>query len=1003
MVDKNDFLLKYFFVYGISDEVKNKLKISELKPENDINPILLSSYSAEGRTDLFEVVKKLINENIYLQNNIFPKKAKFLSDVIFPQNPLEPPTLNLKSNPFNQYIYTVKRFSEIPNHFNHCFQYIFKIDESDENTIILNFSVLIFYENVTDERDLLKEKKNSNILTSIIFNSQYYNTYVGKAIILVSGQPIFSFMKTILEYLYINYINKKFTYFPIEQIIINCLEKINNDNNEDNTDKMNIYRLYKEPILPYCELNISFFLKFFDLQDIFLIAEYYLCSKNIIIASTNIEFLFPIYYIFMTLFFPLNKNSNERFYKLLVPNNDILNRTIFGMFPTFQFIYYDGELEENLLEKVCKIKEDILIYQIDKVKNNLEEHEFIVTKKILRYENQKNEDKIVIIDITKYITIIEKVLFLNQEIYYYLIQLLKSDINEMKEYFDNIKKIPTFFDFSSDQQKYDTLRNHFIGLFIKFFVICLNPTKFNIIDNKIEIELINFQELKNDSIANELLSTLYTTPQSDLIYKNEIIKNGKFDNNFLKKIILLDYFLKISSKDKNRSYFEPKSSRENKIDSSKNSLDLNNLFDYKIILNEDRNIFYYINRLYLYPLQHSKKVNYEIDRALKFVEHLEYYQELTYKDRSKDIEEIKQKKNDLKYIIFFGEDFNLHFGQFINKNYNKIYIRNDFDINSTQIDYILNSQIYEKYYRAIIDEAEIFHDLFITQIIDIEDKKQLTACTIGLFVSIYLINLLSELSSKNTYKEVILQIINKNIKKLFRLFEITNCYYGNFDFLITLLFEIIAYPIFDKQYTNSLIKHLEKEKILPPIIVILMYNHDLYLNFRAYKEYIEKKNKINKNINKLEQRQTINYLKNDEENILLTKYKTEIEKLQNKIIFNKEIINENLIYNVERNKHEHEYNIIDGINDDYICKVGNCSEILNFTIQKTKDSEKDILIIYNPKYIIINILKKILDSNSLFIYPYEGYKDDINQIAMLDELYFKIGFFREEKEEKKLN
>ena len=1001
MTDKIDNLLKYFFLYGITDRVKNKLKTSELKPNNDISPILLSSYSAEGETDLFKFIKKLINEDIYLKHNIFPKKATFLSDVIFPENSSEFPTLKLQSNPFNQYIHTVKNFSEIPEHFSHCFQYIFKIDESDENNFILNFSVLIFYENVTDERDLLEEKKNKNIFLSLLSTSQYYNTYVGKALILVSGAPIFSFMETILEYMYTNYINKKYTYFPIEQIIINIFEKINNDDSEENINILKIYKLYKEPILPYCELNISFFMKLFGLKDIFLIAEYYLCSKNIIIASTNAEFLFPIYYIFMTLFFPLNKNSSERFYKLLVPSIDILNRTIFGIFPTFQFIYYDGELDQNILDKVCKIKEDILIYQIDKDKNTSEAHQYIITKKILRYENKNNEDKIIKIDIAKHFTIIEKVLFLNQEIYSALTQLLKSDITEIIEYFDNIKKTPSFFDFSLDYHKYDTLRNHFIGLFIKFFVIPLNPIQFKINDNQIEIELIDFQKFENNSIANELLSTLYTTPQSDLIYKNEIIKNGKFDNKVLRKIILLDYLLKISSTDKNRSYFEPKSSKEqNQIISSINPLDIIHLFDYNIYMNDDRNIFYYINRLNLYPLQHSeKKVNYEIDLAIKFVEHLEYYQELTGKKKSKDIEEIK--KNAYKYLIFFGEDFNLHFGQFINKNFNKIYIRNDLDINASHIDYTKNIHTYEKYYRAILDEAEIFYDLFITQIIVIENKKQLAACAIGLFVSIYIINLLSEISSNNPYKDKIIQNININKKKLFKIFEITNGYYGKFDFLITLLFEIVSYNIFDKEYTNSLIKHLEKEKILPSISVILMYNHNISLNFRVIKEYIEKNNKINLNINKFEQRQTINFFKNEEENILLNKYKTLIENLQNKIFFDIDIINESLVYYVERNKHEHEYNIMDRINDDYTCENANCPDILNFTIQKTKNSNKEILLIYNPKYIIINILKKILDNNSLFIYPYEGVKDDIYQIAMLDELYFQIGFFRKENEEKK--
>ena len=253
-------------------------------------------------------MKSLLNEDLYLQYNIFPIKANFLSNVTFYSNELEPPTLNIKSNPFNQYIYTVKSFNQIPEHFSHCFQYIFKLDEKSEDNIILNFSFLIFFENVTDERELLMEK-NSKIFT-IFYQSKYYNTYIGKAIILVSEKPIFSLMKEILEYIYKKFIIKKYVYFPIEPLIINCLEKINNDNEEEENKKNEFkqYRLNKEPLLPYCDLNLSFFFKLFNLKDIFTIAEFYLCSKNIVIISSNIEFLFPIYYILMTLFFPLNKS-----------------------------------------------------------------------------------------------------------------------------------------------------------------------------------------------------------------------------------------------------------------------------------------------------------------------------------------------------------------------------------------------------------------------------------------------------------------------------------------------------------------------------------------------------------------------------------------------------------------------------------------------------------------------------------------------------------------------
>ena len=96
----------------------------------------------------------------------------------------------------------------------------------------------------------------------------------------------------------------------------------------------------------------------FNLKDIGLMAEFYLCSKNIIIACSEIECLFPIYFILMTLFFPLNESGIERFYKLVVPDEKTLQRTIFGSIPTFQFIYTKESLDDDFLEKVCKIKEE---------------------------------------------------------------------------------------------------------------------------------------------------------------------------------------------------------------------------------------------------------------------------------------------------------------------------------------------------------------------------------------------------------------------------------------------------------------------------------------------------------------------------------------------------------------------------------------------------------------------------------------------------------------------
>ena len=995
----DDYLLKYFYIYGVSDKIKDILKLKEFNPKNIIKPKVLSSYSAEGKTELFEILTNKINDEEYLGHNIFPKQANFLSDITYYPDPLELPTLNITENPFNQYIYNVKTFDQRPEHFSHCFQYKFKLDEKSEDNISLYFTVLIFYENATNESDLYQEKTENETKFFTIFSySKFYHCFIGKALILVSEKPIFSFMKEILEYIYNEYIDKKYTYFPIEPTIINCFDKINkiNENNMDeNSARIRKNLLYKEPLLEYCDFNISFFLQMFNLKDIGLMAEFYLCSKNIIIACSEVEYLFPIYYIFMTLFFPLNESGIERFYKLVVPHEMTLQLTLFGSIPTVQFIYTKEALSDDFLEKVAKIKqEEILVFQIDKDNNN----SFKKIKKIVEFkENAFNVNS----NLNEYETIIGKLSNINEELYY-LSLLLTTDIKEMQDYYIKSKKSPTFFDSSFDYSIYDSLRNHFIGLFIKFFVSCLKPINFNLNENKIEIDLITPRKIENDENANELLNTLYTTSQSDLIYKNEIIKKGEFDIKKIKKIIILDYFLKISSNDKKRSYFEPQKASETlkTITNEEKDEILKELFKHKNILNKKRNIFYYLNKLNIYPLQNSKKnCSFVIGTAKKLLPHIKYYQELTKKDKTKDIEIISKKKA-LYYMIFYGEKFNLHFGQFVNKKNNYLYKKKDNNaIIQSYMELIGNTKMFEKYYKITLDEAQIFNDLYITRILVIDNRKQLAACAVGLFFSVYIINLMSELSSRNPKNEILLKIINKKIEKLFLLFKQTEGFYGKFDFLLTLLYEIISYNRYSKvndKYIQLLINILRDKKILPPITVILMYNHENTLDFKYIKQNLEdNRNKIDNRFQCFnDNNDMLNTINVRDDNKIISWYSINNKKYD---LHKEDLYEEIIIKNIKMNKHEHDYDIMkeDEIYGDYHCSKGCDNNFLSFAIEKREfGGIIEDFFLCNPRYIIRRILQNIVDKNSLFIYPYNEYNDDIYQIAMLDELYFKIGFFK---------
>ena len=85
---------------------------------------------------------------------------------------------------------------------------------------------------------------------------------------------------------------------------------------------------------------------------------------------------------------------------------------------------------------------------------------------------------------------------------------------------------------------------------------------------------------------------------------------------------------------------------------------------------------------------------------------------------------------------------------------------------------------------------------------------------------------------------------------------------------------------------------------------------------------------------------------------------------------------------------------------DYNCvEKEKCGDVLVFNIQLKEGDNPNLEFVHNPRYLIIKYLKKIVKNKSLFNFPF-GDLNDIYQIVMLDELYFKIGFFRDKKNKK---
>ena len=190
-------LLKYFFVIGITEEERKKIK--ENKKNNtkfSSNPTIISSYSIEGESKLFSLIKENLNgDNKDLENNIFPMKTDYL-DIMANDDYEVEQMKNIKSV-YSDYIIETTENKE-PEHFYHCFQY--ELDNGKGNDLILNFGVLIFFENINQIEPNEQKNKNEN------------NIYIGKALVLISEISVFSLMKKILEKIYIDFIKPKFNF-----------------------------------------------------------------------------------------------------------------------------------------------------------------------------------------------------------------------------------------------------------------------------------------------------------------------------------------------------------------------------------------------------------------------------------------------------------------------------------------------------------------------------------------------------------------------------------------------------------------------------------------------------------------------------------------------------------------------------------------------------------------------------------------------------------------------
>ena len=920
MIKKEKSLLKYIFLVGLSDKIKEDIleNFNESFPFNDL-PKVLSYYSSEGINSIFNSIKENLETNLDLLNNIFPMKTDYL-EIIMNDDYDEKKVRKLK-DVFINYIIKIYDDKKVPEHIYHCFQY--EIDKGTIHDLILNFGVLIFYEKINiaaqNEKQEIKKQINNNI-------------YSAKALILISDKPIFSLIRQILEKIYTDFIEEKFTPFYLEPFIINSINTLTNNLSSikfQNGISIN-YNFFQDQIMPFCDLNIAYFFEILDISDIYLIAEYYFLTKSIIICSPDIEILYPIYHILMTLFFPLNFHLRSYFYKLLYP--ELVVEGLCSILPCFYFIYTDinnnnGFINENILKKIAKEKEDVLIYQIRKNPNKEKnKQKFVIMKNIYLFNNEKFCEMST--ETKKGKTLIENIIGNN----YIYKSIINSEYKRIKKLIEN--KDSDFFDIQIDLKEYDLLRKNFLGMIIKFLVIKIKPLTFKLNDDdKMEIcPLIIEKGNKEKNEIDEQLKDFLDSPQTEIIYKNSTIKFNYLDVDYLKTQMLLDNFIKISKSDPNTLYFDEDNINGNNDKNGKN----NNLKDI-----EFEELFNY-QKFIRSGLGEIKKGD-EINSYNSIIDFNELNKYITF-DKEK-IEKSFGKQ--IKFILYFNQNFILKFEKFNKALEEEKNINNDKYILLNINDIIsMNNKENLMFYYLILNEAQIFRKLFYT--INTKNKEELSACYIGLYLSLYILNLLTLLTkeSEEDINNVIIININTLFEKLFTLFTKTKCFYGKYNFITTLIYLILSsYIPLKLEYKERFIYSLQELKDVPSIIIFLLYNKGIEFNL---------------------------YQKNND----------------NKVFKEKKIVY------LKKKKHEHKFEL-EKLSSNFVCVDNNCQEYMWFDLVNSDKDEKICENALNPICKIEDILEKIKEKNSLILNDIDNW-DYIYQVVILDEIYFNLRFFRDD-------
>ena len=520
-------IMKYFLLVGNElSEFYNSDFMDKL------NPRVLSSYSIEGDTEEFRLLKKTVNNDSMIRNTIFPIKADFLNDIKHPDDfdELEEEFFPKHKKPFyHTHAYTSKEKKRRP-HIYHC--QLVK-NYSEPFYYEWYFHILLFYEDV-------KSVKGEYL-------------FVPKAMVIITHEPYVTLVKDILETIYSQSLlglkgsdptskTRERIYIPIEVYVVQYFNNIKKVANSYTTsikvNTTNEYKIYNIPFLNVIDLNLSIFFQIFNLNECLFLMHKRIKTENIIISSPFISYLCPIYIILDALLHPLDISDNTFTYKFVTIE---MVKTMYLPVPSMLFIYTD-KLEEKFIKALC-IEKSNDIAHVNITRNAWGKIQ--ATKFVYKYNGDDAE--------------VTKEPFPKDNLIKSVLYYKDPNLLSLSQIFGQIRQIQANEEKNEDSQStpssifvqgdYIFLQKLFFGAMVNFFSILIPQVRYQKKkDNKVEI-IINVNE-ELDKKYN--IKGLETAPINDLIYNEQVTENS----TDLKTRILFSELLKISKKDQMRIYFD---------------------------------------------------------------------------------------------------------------------------------------------------------------------------------------------------------------------------------------------------------------------------------------------------------------------------------------------------------------------------------------------------------------------------------------------------------------